>query len=127
MNDSLFIDLDYKRAGEALVPSTPFPLVEPWNMEFTGETEDEEAFEEFEREYFDGKWSCGLLRICNFGCGISLNLVVNGTEYGNIWVDDRGNDGGIYPDPYFDQKQRVKFIEWYELWLDRSIADLKRI
>jgi hypothetical protein len=127
LNDSLFIDLDYKRVGEILVPSIPFPLSEPWNIEFAGDPEDEEAYEEFEREYFDGNWSCGLLRICNFGCGVSLNLVVNGEEYGNIWVDDRVNDGGIYPDPYFDQQQRVKFVEWYELWLDRSIQDLKHI
>lgn len=94
-------------------------------MEFEGEDDDEAAYEKFEEEYFSDKWETGILRLCNYGCGVSLNLVVNGLEKGNIWVDDRGNDGGIYPDPYFEQKERTKFLDWYLLWLNLSLSELK--
>ena len=123
LEDSLFVDLDYKRDDDLLDPSVPFPFSAPWNKAFEG---DESEYEAFEEQYYHSKWETGLLRICNYGCGISMNLVVNGTEYGHIWVDDRGNDGGIYPDPFFDQTGRTKFIEWYNLWLDKSLEELKR-
>lgn len=126
LGDSLFVDLDYKRKDELLDPSEPFLLTTPWNMDFQNtESLSEEEYETFEEEYFDDKWVNGLLRVANFGCGVYMNLVVNGEEYGNIWVDDRGNDGGIYPDPYFEQQDRTDFLNWYELWLNQSITELK--
>lgn len=125
LEDSLYVDLDYKRENELLNPAKSFLLTEAWNMEFEGDPDNEQEIEEYENLYFDDKWTDGLLRICNYGCGISLNIIVNGAEYGNIWVDDRGNDGGIYPDPYFDQTGRTQFLEWYEIWLDRSIEEAK--
>ncbi|MGI1679207.1 MAG: SMI1/KNR4 family protein [Cellvibrionaceae bacterium] len=125
LENSLFSDLDYKRPGELVKPSEPFPFTEPWNMEFSGEEQDEAAYEKYEKEYFSEKWETGILRICNYGCGITLNLVVNGHEKGNIWVDDRGHGGGIYPDPYFGQKNRTTFLSWYNLWLDQSLSELE--
>ncbi len=125
LSHSLYADLDYKRLGELVNPTLPFPLIEAWNMEFNGAPEDEEAYEKFSEEYFSEQWDTGILRICNFGCGVSLNLVVNGPEAGNIWVDDRGNDGGIYPDPYFGQTGKTSFSKWYEMWLDRSLSELQ--
>jgi len=53
-----------------------------------------------------------------------MNLVVNGTEYGNIWVDDRCNDAGIYPDQHFGNKGRITFLAWYEAWLDKSLNEI---
>lgn len=64
----------------------------------------------------------GLLRIANFGCGVSINLVVNGEAYGEIWVDDRCNSNGIYPDFYFGNESA-----WYELWLDISIKEFEKV
>lgn len=125
LNDSLFEDLDYKRPGEYVNPSIQFPHLAAWNMEFEGDYEDDVAYQEFEEEYFSDKWITGVLRLCNYGCGISMNLVVNGDEKGNIWVDDRGNDGGIYPDPYFEQTERTSFLNWYNLWLDASLKEIK--
>jgi hypothetical protein len=52
-----------------------------------------------------------------------MNLMVNGNEYGHIWFDDRCNDQGIYPDPYFEVKERLTFLDWYEIWLDRSVKE----
>lgn len=125
LGDSLFVDLDYKRKDELLDPSQAFELTTAWNMDFeAADALNEQEYEDFEEAYFDDKWVNGLLRICNFGCGVSMNLVVNGEEYGNIWVDDRGNDGGIYPDPYFSQAERTNFLQWYEMWLNQSIQEL---
>ncbi|MGH1472630.1 MAG: SMI1/KNR4 family protein [Cellvibrionaceae bacterium] len=125
LSQSLYADLDYKRDGEFIGPSLPFPFTEAWNMEFDGAPEDEDAYEKFSEEYFSERWETGILRICNYGCGVSLNLVVNGSEKGNIWVDDRGNDGGIYPDPYFEQTGKTSFGKWYEMWLDSSLNELR--
>jgi len=57
----------------------------------------------------------GVLRIYDFGCGISYFLVVNGTDYGKIWIDDRANSGKIYP---FVNSQKIKvgFKEWVEIF-----------
>ena len=126
LEDSLFIDLDYKREHEFLNPSLPFLLTEKWNIEFTGDYDNEQEHHVFEEEYFKETRVNGLLRICNFGCGVSLNLVVNGEEYGNIWVDDRGNNGGIYPDPYFGQSERTQFPDWYVLWLNKSLSEVSK-
>ena len=126
LEDSLFIDLDYKKENEYINLSQPFLLTQKWNMEFAGVSDNEQEYQVFEKEYFKDSWVNGLLRICNFGCGVSLNLVANGTEYGNIWVDDRGSDGGIFPDPYFGQSERTQFLDWYILWLDKSLAEVHK-
>lgn len=126
LQDTIFDDLDYKVAGEYLNPTIPFPHTEAWNMKYSGSEDDEEAYEEFCDEYFQAKWATGLLKICNFGCGVAMCLVVNGPEKGNICVDDRSNDGGIYPDPYFNQVTKTGFLTWYSLWLDNSISELKK-
>ena len=54
--------------------------------EVENEEEYENQYEVFSETYFDSKHVNGLIAICNYGCGISLNLVVNGQEYGNIWI-----------------------------------------
>jgi len=127
LENSLFSDLDNKRPGEFVNPSIPFAFEAAWNMQYEGDEEDEQAYEEHEKEYFSKKWETGILRLCNYGCGVWLNLVVAGTEKGNIWVDDRGNDGGIYPDQYFEQTTRTTFLEWYLLWLNQSLIEVKAV
>jgi len=124
----LFDDLDYKRPNSLLNPSKPFPHTKPWNEEFVSTVNEEDNEEEYERQYseFSKDLMNGVLAISNFGCGISLNLVVNGEEYGNIWTDDRGNDGGIYPSNQIVNKDRITFLNWYELWLDSSINEIKK-
>lgn len=123
LENGLFADLDRKDAADLIDPSLEFPLKDRWNLHFEGERGSAE-FEQFEDLYFHRKWVNGLIRISNFGCGVSMNLVVNGPEYGNVWVDDRCNDGGIYPDIYFGQQSRTGFLDWYELWLDKSLKEL---
>ncbi len=127
LENGLFLDLERKRLGELLDPSKPFPFTEPWNLAFDppAGADRQAAYQLFEERYSDAQWVVGLLRICNFGCGISMNLVVNGREYGNIWIDGRCNDSGIYPDRCFKQVGRTDFLTWYELWLDKSLKEVQ--
>ena len=113
-------DLDDPKADQLLDLSKPFPYTEAWNMEFP---EDQVLREKMKQEeYYHSKWANGLLRIAHYGCGTFINLVTNGPEYGKIWVDDRQNEGGIYPDHLRKNSQRLTFLEWYELWLDQMLA-----
>jgi hypothetical protein len=128
----LFDDLDYKRPNFLLNPSKPFLHTEPWNLEFkptVDEDEDEEEYEkqrlEFEEVYYDTQQMNGVIAICNYGCAISLNLVVNGEEYGNIWTDDRASDAGIRPSYELGNKEKITFLNWYELWLDNYLKVIK--
>jgi len=124
--DGIYQDLDNKKKADLINPSLEFPFTEAWNMDYYNE-EEEEPDELKEKEYFDSKWANGLLRLSNFGCGVSMNLVVNGKECGNIWVDDRCSDGGIYPDQYFGNEGRITFLTWYELWLDKSLSEFSSL
>ncbi|KAB8145828.1 SMI1/KNR4 family protein [Chloroflexia bacterium SDU3-3] len=126
LQDSLFLDLDRKIEQAYGDPSKPFLLTSRWNMDYDGDDDDAQAYAAFEEEYYQPARVDGLLRICNFGCGVALNLVVNGAEYGNMWVDDRASDGGIYPDPYFEQEGRTQFLDWYLLWLARALSEVDR-
>lgn len=128
----LFDDLDYKRPNSLLNPSKPFTHTEPWNLEFqttVDEDEDEDEYEKqrqaFEEVYYDKEQMNGVIAICNYGCAVSLNLVVHGEEYGNIWTDDRGSDGGIRPSYELGNKEKITFLNWYELWLDNSLRAIK--
>lgn len=116
LENSLFDDLDYKRSDSLLNPSKPFLHTKPWNLDFKptiSEEENKEEFEEeytaFEKVYFDNEQMNGAIAICNYGCGVFLNLIVNGQEYGYIWIDDRGCDNGIYPSSELGNKDRIKF------------------
>jgi len=130
LENSLFDDLDYKRPDSLLNPSEPFLHVEPWNLKFnpTVEEENEEEFQKqlslHEEKYYAPEQRNGVLAICNYGCAVSINLVVNGKEYGKIWTDDRGSDGGIYPSHELGNENKITFLNWYELWLDNSFKEL---
>jgi SMI1 / KNR4 family (SUKH-1) len=66
----------------------------------------------------------GTIRICHIGCGNFIFLVVNGAEYGNLWIDDRASTGEIIP--LTDKEgERVTFSKWYFSWLDEEIEYYK--
>ena len=123
---AIFVDLDYPNPTNLLAPNLPFPHHQAWNEVFVPTCDEEEDEAEFERQYFEfhRHQMDGVLAISNFGCGVSINLVVNGTEYGYIWTDDRGNDGGIYPSHELENLEKVTFLDWYELWLDNSLQEI---
>lgn len=112
-----------------LNPALPFLHTEAWNLDFENidnleDDEYEEEREKLDEIYFDSKHVNGLMRISNYGCGIYFNIVVNGLEFGNIWVDDRCSDHGIYPYENTSKTGRFSFFDWYEEWLDVSILQL---
>ncbi|PUB28151.1 SMI1/KNR4 family protein SUKH-1 [Elizabethkingia sp. YR214] len=63
----------------------------------------------------------GTIRICHIGCGNFIFLVVNGEEYGNMWVDDRASTNEIFPlqSANYD---RMTFGQWYDKWVDERIT-----
>ena len=132
LSNSLFDDLDYKRPDSLLNPSKPFLHTQPWNLDFKPtvvEEENEEEYEkqlsDFEEKYYDKELMNGVIAICNYGCAVNLNLVINGKEYGNIWTDDRGSDKGILPSFELGNTDKITFLNWYELWLDNSLNEIR--
>jgi hypothetical protein len=122
--DGIYADLDHK--DELNQVSGSFPYTEAWNdVVVWGESPpSREEMQALEEAYFSTEHSAGMLSISNFGCGVSINLVVNGQSYGEIWVDDRSSDYGIHPDHYFGNTERLTFLDWYETWLDRSLEKM---
>jgi hypothetical protein len=134
LKNGLFNDLDYPDTEDLLNPSKPFPYIEPWNITFThtiaehGDQEEfDKEFEEFSNQYFDSNIINGALNICNFGCAVTILLVVNGPERGFIWTDDRASDKGIYPYKKNGKSNKISFLDWYECWLDDSISEIKNL
>ncbi|MCB0691937.1 MAG: SMI1/KNR4 family protein [Saprospiraceae bacterium] len=128
LEDGVYVDLDYKERGDKVNLAKPFKFTEKWNIDdkqFQGE-DGEFRHDLKDKDYFKPEWADGMLRISNFGCGVSINLIVNGEEYGNIWADDRCNDQGILPF-HPNDKNRVQFLDWYEAWLDDSLSPFIRI
>lgn len=130
IENALYTDLDYKPTDVFLNPSKPFLYTEPWNLEFIPSVDEEvdsveynRQLEKFDEDYMSIEHKRGVVVICNYGCGITMNLVVNGDEVGNIWTDDRVNDMGVHPSFELGNKEKISFLNWYELWLDNSLKD----
>jgi hypothetical protein len=100
--------------------SAPFRFDTLWNVE---NIEGDSDFQQ--DEYDDVKWCDGMLRICHEGCGYFINLVVTGEQRGNLWLDGRVSEAGIFPIDYYGTGKPVKFLDWYLVWLDASIKKLQ--
>ena len=107
----------YPEDSDIIKLSNEFRFDTFWNLENFPKND----YQLWEKEYDHSKWNDGMLRICHEGCGTFLNLVITGKERGNIWVDDRANDGGIYPVNHHKGKTKTDFIAWYLNWLNESI------
>ena len=114
--------------------SKVFPHREPWNVSdawfehsghFENDDEEDAWIRAFENEVWNPELVNGAFPICHEGCAIRNLLVVTGPERGNVWTDDRANDGGIYPNSE-DSKTGASFFEWYSGWIDRSVDALSR-
>lgn len=135
-----FLDNSDKKDHVYFDLSKPFPHVNAWNVEDELEAlyakidaANESGDTDLEEKLFEDKWiliggqehDYGRLHICEYGCGVRLTLIVNGPEKGNIWTDDRTNDSGIYPTTELGNTEKISFLDWYELWLDISIAKVQ--
>jgi hypothetical protein len=121
----LYADIDRPDEKEKISPGLSFVYTEPWNRDICTEAGgDEKKQMELEEQYFDVQHINGCIRICNYGCGNFISLVVNGSEYGHVWADDRISDNGIYPFLYEFSRGiiRYTFLDWYEEWLDHYLS-----
>jgi Leucine-rich repeat (LRR) protein len=60
----------------------------------------------------------GAIFLCEYGSGWSYLLVVKGELAGSVWFH------GDYFVPLFDKNKLLTFFDWYENWLDESLAEL---
>ncbi|KFF02807.1 SMI1/KNR4 family protein [Chryseobacterium luteum] len=142
LGDSRIIYFDNKEKGnhQYFDLSKAFPHIESWNVENELqelyekiEKANEAGNEELEEELFKQKWEIiggeehdfGRLNTTDYGCGVTISLIVNGQEKGNMWTDDRTNDAGLYPTIELGNKGRITFLNWYELWLDNSLKEIQ--
>ena len=101
-------------------PSAPFPHDAPWNMEVEGpppdaSAEDEDAWHaRWDEIYFDPTFVNGSIPIAHMGCAMWVRMVVSGPRSGQVWLDDRASDAGIYP------LEPITFIDWFEAWLSEA-------
>lgn len=116
--------IDFKlRTKPAIDLSIPFPYSESWNEDWIfdidwdgGERPDEDQL----NPYMDTSHINGCLQICHIGHGCTYLLVVNGSERGKIWTDDRADYGGINP-LLDDNGLAISFERWYLDWLEEVI------
>ena len=71
--------------------------------------------------YFSPALMNGAVPLNTEGCNLSSWLVVTGTERGHVWRDLRADYRGIVP-ARADGLERLTFRDWYEGWVDRSLA-----
>lgn len=120
--DCLLTDLDSPKTATLSNPAEPFPFTAPWNMDL-GDVDDEDLYEQLCEEYYADTYINGTIRVSDYGCAIRLSLVVNGAAYGTIWTDDRAHNNGIHPSVEFGNPGPISFLDWYEQWLDNSLAE----
>lgn len=120
----------------------PFPHTSSWNpldalhqiddkieeAYDSGNEELEELLHEDRLELISGKeHEYGRLNLCEYGCGITLFLVITGEQKGIMWTDDRIHDGGLYPSIELENIEPLSFLDWYEQWLTNSLLSLERV
>ncbi len=94
---------------------------------------------------YGGQWTAGTLQLSDQGCGMHDLLVISGAAAGLMWQDDRANGFGIFPlarnreelgesqedtIPFTiaeEPAERLSFLDWYEWWLDWSLAEIKTL
>jgi hypothetical protein len=105
------------RESEIIRLKEPFRFTTYWNMDYS----DISDFKKWQDDYDHNFWNDGMLRICHMGCGTFINLVLNGNEKGNVWIDDRSSDGGIYPFGHHSNYGSTSFYNWYLNWIELSL------
>jgi SMI1 / KNR4 family (SUKH-1) len=118
--------------------SQAFTLQEAWN-DLDLMIKNRSSFIVTPDAYLDNKFIKGTIAIAHYGHGIFALLVILGEQRGNIWIDDRANCGGIYPftencgsylhdnpDDFEpdDCQLPLSFYNWYNDWLNRSLAQV---
>lgn len=81
---------------------------------------DDYPYEKVINEDLDYFTECtnGQISILGRGCGGCDFIIVNGKEYGNVWIDNYTSMSEVYPD--YDLKRDLKRLNFFE-WLIKSI------
>lgn len=94
------------------------------DLESLTQEEQHQAMETWDRlletEYWSRSIMGGAIPICHLGCARRQWLVVTGAEQGNVWVDDRADNRGVYP-LRSEEGDRVDFAQWYMGWMSDSL------
>ena len=112
--------------------AAPFPHTHAWNLDphrFGAKDLSDGQFEmspaalaAYEEEYFRDEHVQGALRIHTAGCNHDTLLVLNGAERGYVWHDERTVDFGVFPyEGKPEPSARLRFLAWYEDWLDNAL------
>lgn len=110
-------------------PSRPFPHASRWTLPagLIASPPDDASWDELDdyaRRTDELTWAVGLadgaIPIANLGCAIRTLLIVAGPERGNVWIDDRASDGGLYPAVTESHPERMTFTDLYNDWLDQA-------
>lgn len=96
---------DYYYLADEFNPSLPFKL----NDDFDFETD----------EYDD--FINGTIHLAGYGCGCYSFIVVNGEEYGNVWIDNYASNSEVSPIKS-EQKSRLNFHEWLDEEINSMIS-----
>jgi hypothetical protein len=81
---------------------------------------DLEGVEWDEEGKYVGMFLPGALYLCHYGCAIRIFLIVCGPCEGEVWRDSQADGKGIFPE-VDEHGNRLGFLDWYELWLDKSL------
>lgn len=107
-------------------PSIPFNL--KTKVRFYDKEDDEnddypfEIIYDFDRKIFREGYLNGEITLAGYGCGTSAFLIINGSEYGNVWIDDYASNQEVYPEYCLEKNQkRLTFIDWIIVELKREI------
>lgn len=110
-------------------PAIPFNLdkkVKFYNSEDEENEDDDYPYEIF----FDKDWiflrgySNGQIKIADFGCGTTGFLVINGKEFGNVWIDDFASNSEVYP--FYSlklNKRGSNFMDWLLVSVENEIQN----
>ncbi|EDE2635539.1 SMI1/KNR4 family protein [Salmonella enterica subsp. enterica] len=104
--------------------SMQFPYTDEWNFEQlrVAMENNYENKDELMKYYFSIDRTPGCFQVCDWGNGGVALLVVNGDEYGKLWIDYRYTFGGVVPEILSDNLvEHISFCQWYEAWLDEII------
>ncbi len=101
----------------------PFPWTSSFNPERWQRGDDIGGVEDVEWDSdgnYVGMFLPGALYLCHLGCAIRNFLIVSGPCKGDVWRDDQASRKGIYPE-VDEEGNRLRFLDWYEQWLDQSL------
>ena len=101
--------------------SVPFPYTEAWNEKPIDACQPVNEQYRQQDVYWSSRHVTGAIPICEHGCNLRECLIISGQERGNIWFDDRADWKGLYPNESTG-RPRLKFFEWYRLWLDDRLT-----